>query len=282
MIKEIKIAKSITERTPVLSAYMNDISRYPLLSLEQEVELTYQARRGNVTAKQKLINCNLRFVISIAKQYVHQGISLEDLIMEGNLGLMTAIDKFDPMRGFKLSTYAVWWIRQAILNALSEKGRSVRIPLNQVGLQQRIRKVIQQFIQQEERQPSVSELAEIMGLSEDKIEESLGFMSSEVSIDLPVGEDGDSCLADLLPSSLPMADSGLNHEGLKQDIQRWLQVLDVRARDIITCSFGLNGEDPMSLEELGLRYGLSRERVRQIQQSSIRTLQVNAPRSWSV
>lgn len=282
MIKEIKIAKSITERTPVLSAYMNDISRYPLLSLEQEVELTYQARRGNVTAKQKLINCNLRFVISIAKQYVHQGISLEDLIMEGNLGLMTAIDKFDPMRGFKLSTYAVWWIRQAILNALSEKGRSVRIPLNQVGLQQRIRKAIQQFIQQEERQPSVSELAEIMGLSEDKIEESLGFMSSEVSIDLPVGEDGDSCLADLLPSSLPMADSGLNHEGLKQDIQRWLQVLDVRARDIITCSFGLNGEDPMSLEELGLRYGLSRERVRQIQQSSIRTLQVNAPRSWSV
>lgn len=282
MIKEIKIAKSITERTPILNAYMNDISRYPLLSLEQEVELTYQARRGNVTAKQQLINCNLRFVISIAKQYVHQGISLEDLIMEGNLGLMTAIDKFDPMRGFKLSTYAVWWIRQAILNALSEKGRSVRIPLNQVGLQQRIRKAIQQFIQQEERQPSVSELAEIMGLSEDKIEESLGFMSSEVSIDLPVGEDGDSCLADLLPSSLPMADSGLNHEGLKQDIQRWLQVLDVRARDIITCSFGLNGEEPMSLEELGLRYGLSRERVRQIQQSSIRTLQVNAPRSWSV
>lgn len=282
MIKEIKIAKSITERTPVLNAYMNDISRYPLLTLEQEVELTYKARRGDEKAKQTLVNCNLRFVISIAKQYVHQGISLEDLIMEGNLGLMTAIDKFDPMRGFKLSTYAVWWIRQAILNALSEKGRSVRIPLNQVGLQQRIRKAIQQFIQQEERQPSVSELAEIMGLSEDKIEESLGFMSSEVSIDLPVGEDGDSCLADLLPSSLPMADSGLNHEGLKQDIQRWLQVLDVRARDIITCSFGLNGEEPMSLEELGLRYGLSRERVRQIQQSSIRTLQVNAPRSWSV
>ena len=278
MIREIKISKTITERTPVLNAYMNDISRYPLLTVEQEVELTYKARRGDAVAKQKLINCNLRFVISIAKQYIHQGIPLEDLIMEGNLGLITAIDKFDPMRGFKLSTYAVWWIRQAILNALSEKGRSVRIPLNQVGLQQRVRKAIQQFIQVEERQPSVSELADKIGISEDKIADALGYMSSEVSIDLPVGEDGDSCLADLLPSSLPMADSGLNAESLKQDIQRWLQVLDARARDIITCTFGLDGLEPRTLEELGLRYGLSRERVRQIQQNSIGILQQHIPK----
>jgi RNA polymerase primary sigma factor len=277
MIREIKISKTITERTPVLNAYMNDISRYPLLTVEQEVELTYKARRGDAVAKQKLINCNLRFVISIAKQYIHQGIPLEDLIMEGNLGLMTAIEKFDPMRGFKLSTYAVWWIRQAILNALSEKGRSVRIPLNQVGLQQRVRKAIQQFIQVEERQPSVSESADKIGISEDKIADALGYMSSEVSIDLPVGEDGDSCLADLLPSSLPMADSGLNAESLKQDIQRWLQVLDARARDIITCTFGLDGLEPRTLEELGLRYGLSRERVRQIQQNSIGILQQHIP-----
>ena len=277
MIREIKISKTITERTPVLNAYMNDISRYPLLTVEQEVELTYKARRGDAIAKQKLINCNLRFVISIAKQYIHQGIPLEDLIMEGNLGLITAIDKFDPMRGFKLSTYAVWWIRQAILNALSEKGRSVRIPLNQVGLQQRVRKAIQQFIQVEERQPSVSELADKIGISEDKIADALGYMSSEVSIDLPVGEDGDSCLADLLPSSLPMADSGLNAESLKQDIQRWLLVLDARARDIITCTFGLDGLEPRTLEELGLRYGLSRERVRQIQQSSLGILQQHIP-----
>jgi RNA polymerase primary sigma factor len=277
MIREIKISKTITERTPVLNAYMNDISRYPLLTVEQEVELTYKARRGDTVAKQNLINCNLRFVISIAKQYIHQGIPLEDLIMEGNLGLITAIDKFDPMRGFKLSTYAVWWIRQAILNALSEKGRSVRIPLNQVGLQQRVRKAIQQFIQVEERQPSVSELADKIGISEDKIADALGYMSSEVSIDLPVGEEGDSCLADLLPSSLPMADSGLNAESLKQDIQRWLQVLDARARDIITCTFGLDGLEPRTLEELGLRYGLSRERVRQIQQNSIGILQQHIP-----
>lgn len=277
MIKEIKIGKSITERTPVLSAYMQDISRYPLLTLNEEVELSYKAHRGDEQAKQYLIKCNLRFVISIAKQYIHQGIPLEDLIMEGNLGLITAIDKFDPMRGFKLSTYAVWWIRQAILNALSEKGRSVRIPLNQVGLQQKIKRAIHAFVQREERSPMVSELAEILQIPEDKVEDSLRMMSSEVSIDMPVGDDGDSCLVDLLPSDMPQADSAINREGLRHDVQRLLLVLDERARDIISSSFGLSGDAPMSLEELGIKYDLSRERVRQIQQSSLRKLQTVTP-----
>lgn len=279
MIKEFKVTQSITERTPILNAYMQDISRYPLLSLNQEVELTYRARRGDEQAKQQLINCNLRFVISIAKQYIHQGIALEDLIMEGNLGLITAIEKFDPMRGFKLSTYAVWWIRQAILNALCEKGRSVRIPLNQVGLQQRIKKCVQNFIQVEERQPTISELAELLQLPEDKIEDSLRMVSSEVSIDLPVGEDGDSCLADLLHSNMPSTDSEINRECLQQDIQRWLLVLDERSRDIIIKSFGLSGAEPMTLDELGAKYALSRERVRQIQQRSLVLLSKNAPAS---
>lgn len=279
MIKEFKVTQSITERTPILTSYMQDISRYPLLSLNQEVELTYRARRGDEKAKQELINCNLRFVISIAKQYVHNGIALEDLIMEGNLGLITAIEKFDPMRGFKLSTYAVWWIRQAILNALCEKGRSVRIPLNQVGLQQRIKKCVQNFIQAEERQPTISELAELLQLSEDKIEDSLRMVSSEVSIDLPVGEDGDSCLADLLQSNMPSTDSEINRECLQQDIQRWLLVLDERSRDIIIKSFGLGGLEPMTLDELGAKYALSRERVRQIQQRSLVILQKYAPAS---
>lgn len=279
MIKELKISRSITERTPILTSYMQDISRYPLLSLNQEVELTYRARRGDEKAKQELINCNLRFVISIAKQYVHNGIALEDLIMEGNLGLITAIEKFDPMRGFKLSTYAVWWIRQAILNALCEKGRSVRIPLNQVGLQQRIKKCVQNFIQVEERQPTISELAELLQLPEDKIEDSLRMVSSEVSIDLPVGEDGDSCLADLLQSNMPSTDSEINRECLQQDIQRWLLVLDERSRDIIIKSFGLSGAEPMTLDELGAKYALSRERVRQIQQRSLVLLSKNAPAS---
>lgn len=279
MIKEFKVTQSITERTPILTSYMQDISRYPLLSLNQEVELTYRARRGDEKAKQELINCNLRFVISIAKQYVHNGIALEDLIMEGNLGLITAIEKFDPMRGFKLSTYAIWWIRQAILNALCEKGRSVRIPLNQVGLQQRIKKCVQNFIQVEERQPTISELAELLQLPEDKIEDSLRMVSSEVSIDLPVGEDGDSCLADLLQSNMPSTDSEINRECLQQDIQRWLLVLDERSRDIIIKSFGLSGAEPMTLDELGAKYALSRERVRQIQQRSLVLLSKNAPAS---
>lgn len=279
MIKEFKVTQSITERTPILTSYMQDISRYPLLSLNQEVELTYRARRGDEKAKQELINCNLRFVISIAKQYVHNGIALEDLIMEGNLGLITAIEKFDPMRGFKLSTYAVWWIRQAILNALCEKGRSVRIPLNQVGLQQRIKKCVQNFIQVEERQPTISELAELLQLPEDKIEDSLRMVSSEVSIDLPVGEDGDSCLADLLQSNMPSTDSEINRECLQQDIQRWLLVLDERSRDIIIKSFGLSGAEPMTLDELGAKYALSRERVRQIQQRSLVLLSKHAPAS---
>ena len=279
MIKEFKVTQSITERTPILTSYMQDISRYPLLSLNQEVELTYRARRGDEKAKQELINCNLRFVISIAKQYVHNGVALEDLIMEGNLGLITAIEKFDPMRGFKLSTYAIWWIRQAILNALCEKGRSVRIPLNQVGLQQRIKKCVQNFIQVEERQPTISELAELLQLPEDKIEDSLRMVSSEVSIELPVGEDGDSCLADLLQSNMPSADSEINKECIQQDIQRWLQVLDERSRDIIIKSFGLSGLEPMSLDELGAKYELSRERVRQIQQRSLVILQKYVPAS---
>ena len=277
MIREIKIYESITERTPVLSAYMQDISRYPLLSINEEVELCYRAGRGDEEAKLKLINCNLRFVISIAKQYIHQGIALEDLIMEGNLGLITAIERFDPMRGFKLSTYAVWWIRQAILGALCEKGRSVRIPLNQVGLQHKIKKAVQRFIQEEERQPTVSELAEILQLSEDKIDDSLQNMSSEVSIDMPIGEDGDTNMVDLLQSNMPLADSQVNRESLQQDIVLWLQVLDERARDIVYSSFGLNGSDPMTVEELGRKYGLSRERVRQIQQSSLRKLRTHIP-----
>ena len=178
MIKEFKVSHSITERTPTLTTYMQDISRYPLLTMDQEEELAILAQAGNVKAKQRLAACNLRFVISVAKQFIHLGIPLEDLIMEGNLGLMTAIEKFDSTRGFKLSTYAVWWIRQSILNALAEKGRTVRLPLNHVGLLLRVRRAAQDFYQQNERNPLPEELAQILSIPVEKVEYITGLGST--------------------------------------------------------------------------------------------------------
>lgn len=274
MIKEFKITHSITDRTPTLVRYMQDITRYPLLTLDEEVELTTLAQAGDERAKKKLIESNLRFVISIAKQYIHQGIPLEDLIMEGNIGLMTAISKFDPTRGFKLSTYAVWWIRQSILHALADKGRSVRLPLNQVGLMTRVRRAAQLFYQQNERFPLSEELAEILQLPIEKIEDVLQLSSSELSLDTPVGEEGDISMGDMLESTMPSTDYGMDQESLRDDIQRWLLVLkDERARNIILHSFGLDGNTPLTFEELAIKYDISRERVRQIHQHSIRVMQ---------
>lgn len=278
MIKEFKITHSITDRTPTLVRYMQDITRYPLLTLDEEVELTTLAQAGDERAKKKLIESNLRFVISIAKQYIHQGIPLEDLIMEGNIGLMTAISKFDPTRGFKLSTYAVWWIRQSILHALADKGRSVRLPLNQVGLMTRVRRAAQLFYQQNERFPLSEELAEILQLPIEKIEDVLQLSSSELSLDTPVGEEGDISMGDMLESTMPSTDYGMDQESLRDDIQRWLLVLkDERARNIILHSFGLDGNTPLTFEELAIKYDISRERVRQIHQHSIRVMQSHIP-----
>jgi RNA polymerase primary sigma factor len=278
MIKEFKISHSITERTPILSSYMQDISRYPLLTLDEEVELTQRAKAGDESAKQQLIQCNLRFVISVAKQFVHQGVALEDLIMEGNIGLINAIDKFDPTRGFKLSTYAVWWIRQSILQSLAEKGRAVRMPLNQVGLHMRVRRAAQTFLQTHERPPMPDELAELLGLPEEKVKEVMNNAAVEFSIDKPISDDSEMSYADTLESSTPASDTIVQQESLCTDIQRWLMVLENdRARDIMQRSFGLNGMAIMSLEELAAKYRLSRERVRQIQQQALQTLRNHVP-----
>ena len=278
MIKEFKISHSITERTPILSSYMQDISRYPLLTLDEEVELTQRAKAGDESAKQQLIQCNLRFVISVAKQFVHQGVALEDLIMEGNIGLINAIDKFDPTRGFKLSTYAVWWIRQSILQSLAEKGRAVRMPLNQVGLHMRVRRAAQTFLQTHERPPMPDELAELLGLPEEKVKEVMNNAAVEFSIDKPISDDSEMSYADTLESSTPATDTIVQQESLCTDIQRWLMVLENdRARDIMQRSFGLNGMAIMSWEELAAKYRLSRERVRQIQQQALQTLRNHVP-----
>ena len=282
MIKEFKVSQSITERTPTLTTYLQDISRYPLLTMAQEEELTILAQAGNVKAKQRLAECNLRFVISVAKQFIHLGIPLEDLIMEGNLGLMTAIEKFDPTRGFKLSTYAIWWIRQSILNALAEKGRTVRLPLNQVGLLLRVRRAAQDFYQQNERNPLPEELAQILSLPVEKVECVLQNASTEFSLDKPMDDESDTCLVDTLESSTPAPDDQLIHDSLCADINRWLRIFNQkregqRAKDILICSFGLNGMPVMSLEDLAIKHCITRERVRQIRESSIRLLKSHIP-----
>lgn len=278
MIKELKISHSITERTPILSSYMQDISRYPLLTLDEEVELTQRAKAGDELAKQKLIQSNLRFVISVAKQFIHQGIALEDLIMDGNIGLINAIDKFDPTRGFKLSTYAVWWIRQSILQSLAEKGRTVRMPLNQVGLLMRVRRASQSFIQINERSPLPEELAEMLGLCVEKVKDVMNNAAVEFSIDKPMDDDSDMSYADMLVSSTPPTDATVQQESLCADIQRWLMVLENdRARDIMEHSYGLNGTEVMTLEELAAKHQLSRERVRQIQQHALQTMRKHIP-----
>ena len=282
MIKEFKVSHSITERTPTLTTYMQDISRYPLLTMAQEEELAILAQAGNVKAKQRLAECNLRFVISVAKQFIHLGIPLEDLIMEGNLGLMTAIEKFDPTRGFKLSTYAIWWIRQSILNALAEKGRTVRLPLNQVGLLLRVRRATQDFYQQNERNPLPEELAQILSLPVEKVECVLQNASTEFSLDKPMDDESDTCFVDTLESSTPAPDDQLIHDSLCTDINRWLRIFDQkregqRAKDILICSFGLNGMPVMSLEDLAIKHCITRERVRQIRESSIRLLKSHIP-----
>ena len=282
MIKEFKVSHSITERTPTLTTYMQDISRYPLLTMAQEEELAILAQAGNVKAKQRLAECNLRFVISVAKQFVHLGIPLEDLIMEGNLGLMTAIEKFDPTRGFKLSTYAIWWIRQSILNALAEKGRTVRLPLNQMGLLLRVRRAAQDFYQQNERNPLPEELAQILSLPVEKVECVLQNASTEFSLDKPMDDESDTCFVDTLESSTPAPDDQLIHDSLCADINRWLRIFNQkregqRAKDILICSFGLNGMPVMSLEDLAIKHCITRERVRQIRESSIRLLKSHIP-----
>lgn len=277
MIREIKISKNITERTQILASYMRDISRFPLLTIDQEVDLATKAYAGDEKAKQTLVECNLRFVISIAKQYVHQGTNLEDLIMEGNMGLMAAVERFDPTRGFKFSTYAVWWIRQHIQHALSEKGRMVRLPLNQVGLILQVRKEIQRFIQRNERPPLAEELAASLSIPIEKVEEAMNYAATEFSIDSPLSDDNGTTYAEQLHSSLPSTDNALVHESLCKEINGWLSKLhDEREKDIIISSFGLNGVPVLTLEELAIKHELSRERVRQIRQKALSVMRVSA------
>ena len=272
-MRQLKINKSITNReSPSLDKYLQEIGREELISVDEEVELARRIREGDERAVDKLARANLRFVVSVAKQYQNQGLSLPDLINEGNLGLIKAARKFDETRGFKFISYAVWWIRQSILQALAEQSRIVRLPLNQVGSLNKISKALSRFEQAHERRPSAEELAESMDVPVDKIADTLKVSSRHISMDAPLVDGEDNSLLDVLSNDdSPMADSSLNRESLSQEVERALRQLNEREREILRMLFGIGCRE-MSLEEIGERFDLTRERVRQIKEKAIRHL----------
>ena len=272
-MRQLKITKSITNRESAsLDKYLQEIGREELVSPEEEVELAQRIRKGDQVALEKLTKANLRFVVSVAKQYQNQGLSLPDLINEGNLGLIKAAEKFDETRGFKFISYAVWWIRQSILQALAEQSRIVRLPLNQVGSLNKINKALSQFEQINERQPSSEELSEMIDVPKEKISDTLRVSGRHVSVDAPFVEGEDNSLLDVLPNDdSPSADRVLVNESLNTEIERALSTLSSREREIIKSFFGIGCQE-MTLEEIGERFGLTRERVRQIKEKAIRRL----------
>ena len=272
-MRQLKITKSITNRESAsLDKYLQEIGRENLITVEEEVELAQAIKKGDRLALEKLTKANLRFVVSVAKQYQNQGLSLPDLINEGNLGLIKAAEKFDETRGFKFISYAVWWIRQSILQALAEQSRIVRLPLNQVGSLNKISKALQKFEQENERKPSAEELAIELDISVDKVKDSLKVSGRHISMDAPFVEGEDNSLLDVLVNDdAPLADRTLINESLQKEIDRALSTLTDRESEIIKMFFGI-GSQEMTLEEIGDKFQLTRERVRQIKEKAIRRL----------
>ena len=272
-MRQLKITKSITNRESAsLDKYLQEIGKEDLITVEEEVELAQRIRKGDQRALEKLTRANLRFVVSVAKQYQNQGLSLPDLINEGNLGLIKAAEKFDETRGFKFISYAVWWIRQSILQALAEQSRIVRLPLNQVGSLNKINKAFSRFEQEHERRPSPEELAETLDLPAEKVSVTLRVSGRHISVDAPFVEGEDNSLLDVLVNDdSPVADKTLINESLSTEVERALATLTERERDIIRLFFGINCQE-MTLEEIGEKFGLTRERVRQIKEKAIRRL----------
>ncbi|AHW61193.1 RNA polymerase primary sigma factor [Draconibacterium orientale] len=272
-MRQLKITKSITNRESAsLDKYLQEIGKEELITVEEEVELAQRIKKGDQAALEKLTRANLRFVVSVAKQYQNQGLSLPDLINEGNLGLIKAAEKFDETRGFKFISYAVWWIRQSILQALAEQSRIVRLPLNQVGSLNKINKAYSKFEQEHERKPSPEELAETLELPADKVADTLRVSGRHVSVDAPFVDGEDNSLLDVLVNNdSPNADKSLINESLAREIFRALATLTERESDIIKLFFGIGCQE-MTLEEIGERFGLTRERVRQIKEKAIRRL----------
>lgn len=275
-MRQLKITKSITNRESAsLDKYLQEIGREELLSVEEEVELAARIRKGDKKALERLTRANLRFVVSVAKQYQNQGMSLPDLINEGNVGLIRAAERFDETRGFKFISYAVWWIRQSILQALAEQSRIVRLPLNQVGSVNKINRMLTKFEQENERRPSIEEISEKTDLPQDKVDEAMRVSNWHISMDAPFADGEENSLLDVLINhDSPMADRELVVESLKEEIRQALKVLTERERNIIEAFFGI-GQPELTLEEIGDKFGLTRERVRQIKEKAIRRLRTS-------
>lgn len=274
-MRQLKITKSITNReSQSLEKYLQEIGKVDLLTPEEEVDLAKRIKEGDQEALERLTKANLRFVVSVAKQYQNQGLSLSDLINEGNLGLIKAAQRFDETRGFKFISYAVWWIRQSILQALAEQSRIVRLPLNKVGSLNKINRAFSELEQEFEREPSADELAELLDIPSEEVETTLGVAARHVSMDAPFAEGEDNSLLDVLENnSTPDTDKGLEYvESLRTEIERSLSTLTDRQCDVIKLYFGIGIEHPMSLEDIGDKFGLTRERVRQIKDKAINKL----------
>jgi len=273
-MRQLKISKQITNReSQSLDKYLQEIGKVDLLTPDEEVDLAKRIRDGDQLALEKLTKANLRFVVSVAKQYQNQGLSLGDLINEGNLGLIKAAQRFDETRGFKFISYAVWWIRQSILQALAEQSRIVRLPLNRVGSLNKISKTFSELEQKYEREPSPDELAEVLEVSTSEVVDTLKISGRHVSMDAPFVQGEENSLLDVLAGDdNDTPDGGLVSESLRKEVQRALHTLTQREADVVTLYFGLNGEHAMTLEEIGEKFNLTRERVRQIKEKAIRRL----------
>ena len=273
-MRQLKISRSITKRESAsLDKYLQEIGKVELISAQEEVELAKKIKKGDKKALEALVKANLRFVVSVSKQYQNQGLTLSDLINEGNLGLIKAAQRFDETRGFKFISYAVWWIRQSILQALAEQSRIVRLPLNQVGSLNRINRAFSELEQKYEREPSAEELAQVLDIPEEKIVESLKISGKHVSVDAPLTEDEGGTLLEMIENEeAPDADQKLMIESLRNEIERSLATLSIKEREVVRLFFGLGANHGLTLEEIGAKFDLTRERVRQIKEKAIRRL----------
>ncbi len=273
-MRQLKITKQVTNReTASLDKYLQEIGKVELITAEEEVALAQRIKQGDRIALEKLTKANLRFVVSVSKQYQNQGLSLPDLINEGNLGLIKAAQRFDETRGFKFISYAVWWIRQSILQALAEQSRIVRLPLNKIGSINKINKAYARLEQEYEREPNAEEIADILEITENEVKESMKNAGRHVSMDAPLIQDEENNMYDVLKSDeAPTPETELLYESLRKEIDRAISTLTQREADVIRLYFGLNGSHPMTLEEIGEKFDLTRERVRQIKEKAIRRL----------